>query len=252
MSPERFQVITPAHAGYRDLVRGLTREVWPEFMLHDPVAAEHWHELLDRFADYQFALLDRQEDRAAGMGNSFPLRWEGLLQNLPEGGWDWAFREAVRQSRLGIEPNYHCAIQIVLRPAYRGRGLSRLMIEAVRAVTKARGLRGLIIPIRPSEKSAYPLTRLDDYIAWKNEAGLPFDAWLRAHVRAGARIINVCHHSKTIRGTRAEWEQWTGFKLSQSGEHIIPGALNPIRLDVERDEGVYVEPNVWIVHEAGR
>ena len=116
MSSERFQVITPAHPDYRNLLRGLTKEVWPEFMLHDAVANEHWHELLDRFADYQVALYDAEKDRVAGMGSSFPLRWDDKLENLPEEGWDWAFQEAIRNHKEGKTPNFHCAIQIVLRP----------------------------------------------------------------------------------------------------------------------------------------
>lgn len=251
MSADRFQVISPAHADYRNLVRGLTKEVWPEFMLHNAIANKFWHELLDSFPDYQFALFDRQNNRVAGMGNSFPLRWDDRLDDLPEGGWDWAFQEAVENHKQGVSPNYHCAIQIVIHPEYRGHGLSRPMVEAVRAVTQSKGLKALIIPLRPSEKSNYPLTSLDDYIMWENEDGLPFDAWLRVHVRAGARIIKVCHEAKTIRGSRAEWEQWTDMKLPQSGEYIVPGALNPVRLDIEKDEGVYIEPNVWIVHEVG-
>ena len=251
MSTDRFQVITPSYAGFRDLVRGLTREVWPEFMLHSPVANELWHELLDRFADYQLALYDTQKDRVAGMANSFPLRWEERLENLPEEGWDWAFQEAVRDHKQGVTPTHHCAIQIILRPSYRSQGLSMPMVNAVRTLTISKGLQSLIIPIRPSEKSLYPLISLDDYITWKNERGLPFDAWLRVHVKAGCRIIRVCHQSKTIRGTRLEWEQWTGLKFPQTGQYTIEGALNPIEVNIERNEGLYIEPNVWIVHQTG-
>ena len=251
MNRERFQVITPSDMRYRDLVRGLTREVWPEFMLHDSVANEHWHELLDRFADYQLALYDTEKDCAAGMANSFPLPWKDKLENLPEDGWDWAFQEAVRNHRQGISPTHHCAIQIVLRPGYRSQGLSMPMIEAVRALTISKGLEALIIPIRPSEKSLYPLISLDDYITWKNEQGLPFDAWLRVHAKAGCRIIKVCHRSKTIRGTRAEWEHWTWMRFPQTGRYTVEGALNPIEIRVEEAEGLYIEPNVWIVHPAG-
>ncbi len=252
MSSERFQVITPAHSEYRDLVRGLTKEVWPEFMLHEQVANENWHELFDRFFEYQLALYDTVNGRVAGMANSFPLRWDDGLENLPETGWDWAFQEAVRNHREGRTPNFHCAIQIVLRHAYQGQGLSRPMVEAVRSLTESKGLTALIIPLRPSEKSRYPLVSLDDYITWKTEEGEAFDPWLRVHLRGGARIIKVCHEAKTIRGTRADWEAWTGIKFPQSGEYIIPGALNPIKMDVDNDEGVYIEPNVWIVHELKR
>lgn len=251
MSTGRFQVITPVHPNYRDLVRGLTKEVWPEFMLHDQVANENWRELFDRFSEFQFALHDIEKDRAAGMGNSFPLRWDHSLESLPEGGWDWAFQEAVQNHKQGIRPNYHCAIQIVLRQEYQGQGLSKPMVEAVRSVTRSQGLKSLIIPLRPSEKSRYPLVTLDDYVTWKTEEDLAFDPWLRVHLRAGARIIKVCHESKTVRGTCEAWEEWTGMKFPQTGAYIIPGALNPIEISIEKDEGRYIEPNLWIVHEVG-
>lgn len=250
MDRTHFHVITSlTHEHYRDLVRGMIKAVWPEFMLHDPVANELWHELLDRFPEYQFALYDPERKRAVGMANSFSMRWDGLLEDLPEEGWDWAFAKAVQDHKQGIVPNMHCAIQIILHPDYRGRGLSAPMIEAARTITQSRGLHTLVIPLRPSEKSKYPLTSLDDYVTWKTDERLPFDAWLRAHVRTEARIIKVCHRSKTIRGTRAEWETWTGLKIPQSGEYYIPGALNPMEMDVEKNEGVYIEPNVWVVHE---
>ena len=251
MKRDRFRVITPTgDTDYRDLVRGLTKIVWPEFMRHDQVANELWHELLDRFADYQLALYDIQNQRVAAMGNSFPLRWDDSLENLPEGGWDWAFSEAVRNHREGISPNVHCAIQIIIHPDYQGQRLSAPIIEAVRGITVSNRLPALIIPLRPSEKSKYPLISLDDYVTWTNEAGLPLDPWLRAHARLGARVVKACHESKIIRGTRTEWEAWTQMKFPQSGRYVIPGALVPIVLNVEKDEGVYVEPNVWIAHAA--
>ena len=252
MDTDRFHAITPlSRANYRDLVRGLTKIAWPEFMLHDQVAGELWHELLDRFPEYQLALFDTEDKRVAAMGNSFPLRWEDSLENLPEDGWDWAFVTAVKDHKQGLSSNYHCAIQVVIHPDYRGHGLSARIIEAVRAVTKAKGLQALIIPVRPSEKSKYPLTSIDDYIKWKNEVGLPFDAWLRVHARLGGKIIKTCHESKTIRGTRAEWEKWTNIRFPQSGEYVIADALVPIEMNVEEDEGIYIEPNVWMVHETG-
>ena len=252
MDRDRFQVITSlTHEDYRSLVRGMTKAAWPEFMLHEQVANELWHELLDRFPEYQLALYDREQKRVAAMGNSFPLRWGRVLEDLPEGGWDWAFLEAVNAHKQGLTPNMHCAIQVVVHPDYRSHGLSAPMIEAVGATTKAKGLQALIIPVRPSEKSKYPLTSIDDYIKWTNDEGLPFDTWLRVHIRLGGKIIKVCHQSKTIRGTRAEWMEWTGMKFPQSGKYYLPGALNPMEVNLEKDEGIYIEPNVWMVHGVG-
>jgi hypothetical protein len=30
----------------------------------------------------------------------------------------------------------------------------------------------------------------------------------------------------------------------------VPGALVPVEVDHERDDGLYIEPNVWMVHPA--
>lgn len=122
------------------------------------------------------------------------------------------------------------------------------MVTAMRAIGTSKGFKHLVAPVRPNQKSKYPLTSIDDYITWTNEEGLPFDAWLRVHARAGARILKPCHQAMTIRGTRAEWEEWTGLKFPQSGPYHIPGALNPMNMDVEKDEGIYIEPNVWMAH----
>ena len=252
MDTDRFQVITPSsRADYRDLVRGLTKAAWPEFMLHDQVANELWHELLDRFPDYQLALYDTENKRVAAMGNSFPLRWDDSLENLPEGGWDWAFVEAVNNHKQKLSPNMQCAIQVVIHPDYQGHGLSAKVLQALHAVGNPKAYKHLIVPVRPNEKSKYPLISIDDYITWKTEEGLPFDAWLRVHVRLGGRIIKTCHESKIIRGTTRNGKQWTKMKFPQSGEYIIPARSIPIEMNIEKDEGIYIEPNVWMAHEVG-
>jgi hypothetical protein len=51
-----------------------------------------------------------------------------------------------------------------------------------------------------------------------------------------------------VTGSVVEWEEWTEMALPESGSYVVPGALVPIEIDRERDEGVYVEPNVWMVH----
>ncbi|HLO28357.1 MAG TPA: GNAT family N-acetyltransferase [Anaerolineales bacterium] len=249
MDSNRFQLITPHDLqDYRDRANQIADTSWPEFMLHDPVANENWHELFDRFIDYQFALLDQETNRMAAMGNSLPFRWNEDISDLPEGGWDWVFLQAVEDHKKGVTPNIQSAIQIAIHPDYQSQGLSSRMVQAMRAVGASKGFKYLVAPVRPNQKSKYPLTSIDDYIKWTNEAALPFDAWLRVHARLGARIIKPCHAAMTIRGTCADWEQWAGLKFPQSGTYIIPGALKPVEINLEKDEGIYIEPNVWMVH----
>jgi GNAT superfamily N-acetyltransferase len=250
MNQNRFQIITPNDLDdYRDRAGEIAVASWPEFMMHDPIANENWHELFDRFSDFQFAMLDTESNRMAAMGNSLPFLWDKELSDLPEGGWDWVFIKAVEDHKDGIKPNIQSAIQIAIHPDYQGQALSTKMVQAMRAIGASKGFKYLVAPVRPNEKSKYPLTSIDDYITWTTDDGLPFDAWLRVHARIGAKIIKPCHEAMTIRGTHADWEEWTGMKFPQSGRYFIPRALNPIEMDVEKDEGLYIEPNVWMVHE---
>ena len=250
MNPNRLKLITPNDlADYRDRANKIAEASWPEFMLHDPIADEYWHELFDRFIEYQFAMLDTEMNRMAAMGNSLPFHWDQDLSELPEGGWDWVFVKATEDHKNGVASNIQSAIQVAIHPDYQGQGLSTKMVQAMRAIAESKGFRYLVAPVRPSEKSKYPLTSIDDYIAWEIDEGLPFDAWLRVHARMGGKIIKPCHEAMTIRGTHTEWEEWTGIKFPQSGRYVIPGALNPIEMELDKDEGVYIEPNVWMVHE---
>ena len=58
---------------------------------------------------------------------------------------------------------------------YQVKGLSGVVIEAMVAVARRRGLRPLVAPVRPSRKDRYPLTPIDRYSQWRREDGLPFD-----------------------------------------------------------------------------
>jgi hypothetical protein len=35
----------------------------------------------------------------------------------------------------------------------------------------------------------------------------------------------------------------------ETGDYVVPGALVPVRIDREADEGRYGEPNLWMRHE---
>ncbi|HMB25287.1 MAG TPA: hypothetical protein VKP08_20735, partial [Anaerolineales bacterium] len=185
------------------------------------------------------------------MGNSLPFRWDRPLEDLPEGGWDWVFLKAIEDHKNGVTPNIQSAIQVAIHPDYKNLGLSTKMVQAMRAIGETKGYKYLVAPVRPIQKCRYPLISIDDYICWKNREGLPFDGWLRVHARLGASVIKPCHQAMTICGTCAEWEEWTGIQFPQSGQYVLFDALNPIEINREKDEGIYIEPNVWTVHELG-
>jgi hypothetical protein len=223
---------------------------WPEFMLHDAVVDRLWTRLGDDFPAFQLALLDPGGSIAAS-GNGAPLAWDGTPTGLPD-GWDEQLERTVAGHDAGLAPNTLGAVQIVVGRGHRGAGLSATMVAAFRAMAHLRGFRALIACVRPTGKHRYPLMSIDDYAAWMRWDGLPFDAWLRVHVRLGGRIVRPSPASMTISGTLAEWHGWTGLAMPVSGRYVIEGATNPIDVDVVRDRAVYHDANVWVVHELTR
>ena len=219
---------------------------WPEFMFHDAVANRLWARLEGTFADFQTLWLDG-DDRAVAVGNTLPLVWDGLIEHLPI-GWDDAFEQAVSDYDAGRAPTTLCAIQATVDQSLLGRGLSRMILRGMRYRAAQAGLTALIAPVRPTLKSQYPLTPMERYMRWTQRDGSPFDPWLRTHWRLGARIVKLADPSMIIDSTIADWETWTSLRFPESGQYLVPGALNPILIDCEADHGVYIEPNVWMQH----
>ena len=119
----------------------------------------------------------------------------------------------------------------------------------MKSIGIAKGLSSLIAPVRPIGKSRYPLVPMCQYVRWTDAQNLSFDPWIRVHSRTGGRLLNICPRSMRITGPIADWEEWSGMRLSETGPYVVPGALVPVQLDVEHDLGVYEEPNVWMVHD---
>lgn len=223
----------------------LIDSIWPEFMQQDPIANQYWSRLFTDFSHCQFVLLDGST--AVGTANSIPVDWDGTDGDLPDEGWDWALSKGMADGDQHRSPRSLVGLQIAIAPSHQGRGLSYRFVQQLRDRTTQQGLDRLIIPVRPTHKHRYPLTPIARYIEWQND-GLPFDPWLRVHVRAGGRIVKPCNQAMTIRGTVAAWEAWTGLALPDSGNYIIPQALAPLVVDRPADSATYVEPNVWVEH----
>jgi hypothetical protein len=122
------------------------------------------------------------------------------------------------------------------------------MLQHMRRIAAEYGLHDIIAPVRPTLKAHYPLTSIERYSAWTTSDGAPFDPWLRTHWRLGARIVGLAPQSMIIAAPVAQWETWTTMRFPDSGPYIVPGALQPILIDRERDVGRYEDPNVWMRH----
>lgn len=227
-------------------ILALEQEVWPTFMRKNPVAARYWERLFRYFPNDQQILIDEREQVVAS-ANAIPVRWDATLENLPA-GWDAVLEQGILEYEQELPPIVLSALAILVKPTLRGQAISSRMIKALRHVALTHGFSLLIAPVRPSLKHRYPLIPIQDYVSWTRDDGLPFDPWMRAHVRLRASVLKVAPQSMVILGNIKQWEEWTQMRFPQSGSYVIPEALTPLLISFERDEGRYEEPNVWMQH----
>jgi hypothetical protein len=215
--------------------------VFPEFIHHADVTVVHWHRLGEELPELQLVLYDDGADVVVGRGQTIPA---STAKGLPAGVDDLLERRFGAGPRE--EPDVLSALVAIVDPGRQGEGLSASIVEGMRRVAAAAGFRELIAPVRPTWKERYPLIPLERYAHWRRDDGLPFDPWIRLHVRLGAELAEICPESMRVTGTVAEWEEWTGLRFPAEGDYVVPGALVPVRF--EEGIGVYVEPNVWMRH----
>jgi hypothetical protein len=218
---------------------------WPRFTFASAPGLAYSDRLMREFPDYQVVLLE--DDRLLGAGQSVPFHWDGTLPGLP-GGWDAVFTQAMAERNAGRTPTASAALGVTMAREALGRGLSHMLLRAMRDAAAGHGLPDLLAPVRPSLKAAYPLQSIDRYLSWTIPDGRRFDPWLRVHVGLGGEVVQVCPSSMVITGTVAEWEEWTAMRFPDSGAYVVPGALVPVDIDRNDDKGRYVEPNVWVRH----
>jgi GNAT superfamily N-acetyltransferase len=225
--------------------------LWPAFVVNDPTAdlffeAPH----LDACLDTAFAVVDpARPDEAVGRAFAVPFAF-GIpgREELPDSGWDGVVRWAHEDRALARAASALSALEITLLPSHRGRGASRVVLDAIRRRAAELRLRHMFAPVRPTAKALEPHTPMAEYTTRTREDGLPADPWLRVHVRAGGSIVKVAPTSMVVPGTVADWRRWTGMELTASGQIAVPGALVPVHVSLEQDHAVYVEPNVWVRH----
>ncbi|MEV4055230.1 hypothetical protein AB0J55_28855 [Amycolatopsis sp. NPDC049688] len=198
--------------------------------------ARRWPELV-------VALLDRGVPVARGIMVPFRGR-----EPFPARGWDEVAVWAAEDALDGVAPDAACALEIAVHPGYQQRGLSSVVLAAMRDAVAAAGLSSLVIPVRPPGKAAVPLLPMAEYAFAVRRDGLPADPWLRTHVRAGGRIEGVASCSATVQAPLASWREWTGLGFDREGVAVVPGALAPVLVSVVHDYAVYVEANVWVSH----
>jgi GNAT superfamily N-acetyltransferase len=219
----------------------LTKPTFPEYMNQSEVADLYWDRLYTDFADFQVALVDGDDLLAEAHAVSLP--WDGTLGDLPS-GWEDGFARGMTSARPHTAL---MAIAISVAPSQQGRQLSSRMVRTFTDNARGAGLEnGVIAPVRPTWKERYPLTPIERYAEWRRPDGSHFDPWLRIHELVGGEIVALAPESMTIRGSAADWAEWTGMAFPEDGTYVFQGCLAPVTF--VDGVGTHVEPNVWVHH----
>jgi GNAT superfamily N-acetyltransferase len=231
------------HLWERVQSEGTFEPLWAEYNRHGIHADEYFGALVPRFAHLQALFVDDRSGSLVARARTVPFCWDGSLERLP-GGIDALGMQAVRESRA---PTALSALSAEVRADYQRSGLSGIVITAMAAMARRAGLAPLVAPVRPMWKDRFPLHAIDDYARWERRDGLPFDPWIRLHVRLGAQVLRTEPTSMEFSAPVSDWEAWTGHRFNRDGIHVFPGGLAP--LQVAGHYGRYWEPNVWMRHE---
>jgi GNAT superfamily N-acetyltransferase len=224
-------------------------DAWPIFMQKDLVANALFGRIHETFAEFTLVATDEAGDVVARAESvPFALHAPGRGGALPAGGWDQVLIWAFHDQRRGVEPDLVSAIEVVVRLDQQGKGLSAVMLDAMRNNAKDRGFAELVAPMRPTAKHDEPATPTTEYARRTRPDGLPVDPWLRTHFRAGGVIEAVAPATMTMSGSLGQWREWTGLPFDREGWVEVPKALVPVYCSIEHDYAVYVEPNVWVRH----
>jgi hypothetical protein len=104
----------------------------------------------------------------------------------------------------------------------------------------------ILLEQRPDLEQQVNLLTREGWPTFMLHADTPY--WARLYDIFAGFQIKFAPEALVVMGTVAEWEEWTGMRFPESGEYVIPGVLQPITIDRERNAGRYVDPNVWMRH----
>jgi hypothetical protein len=225
--------------------RAAFREVWPEFIFHDPVSNAHTERVERYFPRFDIMLLEDGEVVAGGWG--VPMAWSGAVEDLPE-GYDGALVSSVEGFENEVKPDTLSVMAAAVKTGRQRGGYAGQVLSALRSRASEAGLSRVIAPVRPALKSKYPLTPMSRFAEWRREDGLHIDPWIRTHERMGASILGPAARSMVITGTVAEWSSWTGMTFPETDKYVVPDALDLVSVSVEEDTGTYEETNLWMRH----
>ncbi|NVK87700.1 MAG: hypothetical protein HWE13_06220 [Gammaproteobacteria bacterium] len=166
-----------------------------------------------------------------------------MTETLPDDGWQWAYRQA----HYSHQPNALALQQVTLAFNAPSLNLPNVLIKAAKVIAGAKNYERIVVPIRPIAKNRHPELSFEQFIRSVQQKSI-VDPWIARHLEEGAKLLNICHQSITIRASITWWNQWLEQPLSNASTQTIPFAIVPLEVDHTMNTAAYIEPNLWAAY----
>ncbi|NQZ11835.1 MAG: hypothetical protein HRT35_32180, partial [Algicola sp.] len=224
-------------------VARLDEQSWPTFSQHSDAVS--WVQVYDILSEY--ALVLTQNDTVIAVGFTVPVVWNQKPDGLPQ-SIESILQQGLALKKRSAQANTLIPIAALVDPKVQGVGLSSIVLKEMKKLAYGLGIKSLVVPVRPTSKSQYPMQSMSSYANRRREDGYFYDHWLRVHERLGAEIIHIAECTLTVRSDLSHWSKWTNMEFPESGSYVVPGALSTVDVDKDLNIAVYREPNVWMLH----
>jgi ribosomal protein S18 acetylase RimI-like enzyme len=188
------------------------------------------------------------DDEPLAVVRAVPIRWDGTTEDAPGAGLGRLLGEVEDGSDTVADTL--AVVDLTVHPAHRGGGVGPRVLAELEARRTAAGLERLLVLVRPHAKRHHPLVPFARYLTAVDDDGRPRDGWLAAVWEAGFHPVRGVDRSLVARAPVAAWERWYGRSFPTSGPYLVEGAIKPAIVELERDEGRYREPHLWVAPAA--
>jgi amino acid adenylation domain-containing protein len=228
------RVVNAAHA-----------EAWPIYFEGSNVLKTHWTRLYSEYPEFQLVLM-ADNDKLAALGNTLPIYWDGTKDHLPT-GWDEALVTGLESSAQ--HANTLLILAGIVTKEYQGKNLSAELLKAFKVLAKGHGLERVIVAVRPTGKVTHPEIDFATWCEKRRQDGQLEDNWLRTHEKLGGKMLKLALQSQLVEAKIADWEQWSGQRITSGGQINLPETLQPAHVDINKGMIRYYDPAVWIEHD---
>jgi len=197
---------------------------------------------------------DSQNSRLVAHGITTKIAWDQDKETL-SGGWQGVVRSSYLHSHIEQKkPDTLVGLFIFVEDDFRQQGWANDVILEMRSLAQEKGLRALIIPLRPPlcYKKEYASMPMAEFAGLKREDGYPLDHWVRLHIRLGARILKASETShQHVMALQDFYDQFSQDVLPDSGDVLIErnGEWYNVFVDRKRDFVLINQGCVWVQHE---